>query len=155
LVQRDREDGFRVFVTDVEPRLRRALTAAYGYERGREATAEALAYAWENWQRVAGLANPAGYLYRVGQSRTRGNKRPVVFGTTMSDDPVVEPQLAAAVAHLSERQRVCVYLAFGFGWTRSEVADLLGVSEDTVQKHVQRGLDRLRKVIMKGEPRDA
>ena len=141
-------------MTNVEPKLRRALTAAYGYDRGREATAEALAYAWEHWDRVANLSNPAGYLYRVGQSRTRRKKTPMIFGTNPIDEPLVEPHLAAAVAGLPERQRVCLYMVFGFGWTRPEVAQLLGISENTVQKHVQRGLDRLRKVIVKEERRD-
>jgi len=40
---------FELFALDVEPRLRRALVAAYGSDRGREAAAEALAYAWEHW----------------------------------------------------------------------------------------------------------
>jgi DNA-directed RNA polymerase specialized sigma24 family protein len=155
VVHGDSEDGFRVFVTRVEPRLRRALTAAYGYERGREATAEALAYAWEHWDRVAGLSNPAGYLYRVGQSRTRNRKLPAVYEVRTFDDPVVEPELASGVAGLSERQRVCVFLVFGFGWTRAEVAQLLGIGEGTVQRHLDRGLDRLRKVIVKEQRRNA
>ena len=40
-------EAFTEFVQSVEPRLRLALMAGYGPERGREATAEALAYAWE------------------------------------------------------------------------------------------------------------
>jgi DNA-directed RNA polymerase specialized sigma24 family protein len=64
-------DAFAVFFYDVEPRLRRAFVAAYGPERGSEALSEALAYAWEHWAKVRGLQYPAGYLYRVGQSRTR------------------------------------------------------------------------------------
>jgi hypothetical protein len=39
---------FEAFVHDVEPRLRRALVAAYGFERGREATADALSWSWEH-----------------------------------------------------------------------------------------------------------
>ncbi len=42
-------DTFEAFVRDAEPRLRRALVAAYGPEQGRDAAAEALAYAWEHW----------------------------------------------------------------------------------------------------------
>ena len=41
---RDKE-RFRAFVLRVQPRLHTAFIAAYGHERGREATAEALAYA--------------------------------------------------------------------------------------------------------------
>jgi RNA polymerase sigma-70 factor (ECF subfamily) len=66
---------FSDFFADAEPRLRRALIAAYGAERGREAAAEALAYGWEHWSRVRRMGNPLGYLYRVGQSRSRPRKR--------------------------------------------------------------------------------
>ena len=64
------ETAFEAFVAAHETRLRRALVAAYGIERGREALAEALAYAWEHWERVAAMEHPVPYLFRVGQSRT-------------------------------------------------------------------------------------
>jgi hypothetical protein len=53
-----RQAMFERFVHDVEPRLRRALVAAYGGQRGREATAEALSWAWENWDRVRTMEYP-------------------------------------------------------------------------------------------------
>jgi DNA-directed RNA polymerase specialized sigma24 family protein len=151
LVEGDNEAGFRAFVVEAEPRLRRALTAAYGYERGREATAEALAYAWENWGRLGHVDNLPGYLYRVGQSRTRWNKAPVVFEQPSTQEPVFEPGLLRALAHLPERQRVAVFLAHGVGWTHAEVAQLMGVKPATVQKHVERGLERLRQAIVARE----
>jgi hypothetical protein len=49
--------SFEAFVADAEPRLRHALVAAYGFEEGRDAAAEALAYAWEHW-RALGRASP-------------------------------------------------------------------------------------------------
>ncbi len=58
---------FDDFFTTAEPLLRRALVGGFGPDVGREATAEALAYGWTNWDRVAGLDNPTGYLYRVGE----------------------------------------------------------------------------------------
>jgi len=48
---------FEAFVHDIEPSLRRALVAAYGFERGRDATAEALGWAWEHWDRAKELDN--------------------------------------------------------------------------------------------------
>ena len=63
--------SFTEFVAETEPVLRRVLTAAWGSERGREATAEALAYGWEHWERIREMENPAGYLYRVGRDRAR------------------------------------------------------------------------------------
>jgi DNA-directed RNA polymerase specialized sigma24 family protein len=101
------------------------------------------------------MANPAGYLYRVGQSRTRRKKAPVVYESNPVGEPAIEPQLAAAIADLSKRQRICVVLAYGFEWTYAEIAETLEVGESTVRRHVERGLDRLRKFIVKEERRDA
>ena len=50
-----------------------------------------------------------------------------------------------ALARLPERQRVVVYLVFGHEWSMSEVAALLGVEKATVQKHVERGMAKLRR----------
>ena len=59
--------------------------------------------------------------------------------------PWVEPGLPDALARLPERQRVVVYLVFGHEWSMSEVAALLGVEKATVQKHVERGMAKLRR----------
>lgn len=138
------ESDFDAFVLEVEPRLRRGFLAAYGTERGREATAEALAWAWEHWHRVRGMRNAAGYLYRVGQSRTRPRRRALMELPTPAGEPWVEPALPAALLALSEGQRTAVVLVHGFGWTLREVAELTGVRRTTVQNHLERGLARLR-----------
>ena len=144
----DHRSSFEAFFADAEPRLRRALVAAYGLERGREAAAEALAYGWQHWERVRSLENPVGYLYRVGQSRTRPRKRPTVFMVAaLTDDPWFEPGLPDALASLSERQRLAVVLVHGFGWRLAEVAEVTGLSVPTVQTHAERGLARLRRAL--------
>jgi len=141
-------EGFEAFYRDAEPRLRRALVAALGPEPGREAAAEALAYACEHWERVRGMDKPVGYLYRVGQTRSRSRREPVGFPVPAEVGmPWVEPGLAGALAALSEHQRVAVVLAHGFGWTHREVGDVLGVAPSTVQNHVERGLANLRAAL--------
>jgi RNA polymerase sigma-70 factor (ECF subfamily) len=145
--ERDRTQ-FSAFVAEVEPRLRRALVAAYGPERGRDAAAEALAYAWQHWTEVSTMANPAGYLYRVGQSRTRPRKQPVVFPPRPEGDPAwVEPELLTSIGLLTEAQRVAVVLVHAYGWTHVEVAELTGVSASSVQTHLGRGLAKLRRSL--------
>ena len=52
------DDDFVGFVRETEPKLRRALIAAAGGQRGREAACEALEYAWEHWDRVKAMENP-------------------------------------------------------------------------------------------------
>jgi DNA-directed RNA polymerase specialized sigma24 family protein len=135
---------FEAFVKDIEPRLSRALAAAYGFEDGRDATAEALAYAFEHWDRLQHIANLPGYLFRVGQSRSRRRRQPVVFAVPDSTDHAFEPGLPAALGTLTARQRLAVVLVYGYGYTLREVAELTGIRPTTVQNHLARGLARLR-----------
>jgi len=130
---------------NVEPRLRRALMASYGFEKGREATAEALAWGWEPREHLQGIDNPVAYLFRVGQSKTRRRRFGLIPVRAEWAEPWVEPKLAGCLAQLSRNQRVAVVLIHGYSWTMSEVADLLGVKVTTVQNHADRGLDRLRR----------
>ncbi len=144
--------SFEDFCGVVQPKLRQAFAARYGYTDGAEATAEALAYAWEHWDRVRGMENAAGYLYRVGRSKTRRIRRatPLLVDMPEGGIPHVEPGLPAALASLSENQRVAVILVAGFGWKLREVAELRGVSTSTVQNHLERGMKKLRTSM--GEP---
>lgn len=84
-------EGFRRFVLRIEPRLHAAFVAVYGHGLGRDATAEALAYAWEHWKRVEQMTNPVGYLYRVRQSRIRSRKGPVVYLPPYDPEVHIEP----------------------------------------------------------------
>ncbi len=150
MVQTARTDEtFTEFVKAVEPRLAYALGSAYGAETGKEATADALAYAWENWEKVGVMDNPAGYLFRVGQSRARRYfPRPVHFPTVPPEElPHVEPGLPKALASLSRKQRVAVVLIHGQGYTERETAELMGLARGTVRQHADRGLAKLRVVL--------
>jgi DNA-directed RNA polymerase specialized sigma24 family protein len=142
-------DGFEEFVVAQERPLRQALTATFGVDGGREAAADALAYAWEHWDRVAAMANPAGYLFVVGRDRhrrqwRRGASTPVFDVGPDRSEPWCEPALAAQLARLSDRERIAVLLSNGFEWSLGEVAGLLGVSKSTVQTHAERGMAKLR-----------
>jgi RNA polymerase sigma factor (sigma-70 family) len=140
-------ESFEKLVMDVRPAVARALFAAYGPQRGEEALAEAMAWAWEHREQLEAMSNPAGYLYRVGQSRSRPRLRDRIAAfpepTEMGLDRI-EPGLGRALANLTERQRVCVALVVGYHWTYDETADLLAISRSSVQSHVERGMERLR-----------
>ena len=91
------------------------------------------------------MENPIGYLYKVGRSRVRRRPERAVFAPVSTFTmPQVEPGLPEALSLLSERQRVAVFLVYGFGWSRREVADMLGVSVNSVGTHLERGLAKLR-----------
>jgi RNA polymerase sigma factor (sigma-70 family) len=154
--------GFDAFVAEVEPRVRRALTAVAGPDAARDATTDALVHAWRRWDRVSAMGNPAGYVYTVARSRIRVPDRPLGLaedeGRRRRPDtveiPDVEPRLARVLAALPERQRVSVYLLHGCGWSTPEVAALLDVSVSTVRNHVSRALERLRRDLGVEAPTD-
>ena len=149
-------ESFTVFVGRYQPMLRNALIAVTGPDLAGDAVNEALLYCWQRWDQVRGMENPGGYLWSVGRSkgrdllrkRRRGDRvRPVLPLVPAAGSPWVEPALPEALAHLSERQRVAVFLIHGFGWTHSEVAEFLGLSVSTVQKHAERGLAKLQRAL--------
>ena len=137
------------FARVVAPRLRVAFCSSFGIDVGEEAAAEAMAFAWENWDTVCRKSNPAGYLYGVGRNKAKTRLRgrvplllPAVGG---SGQPWVEPGLPNALGRLSQRQRTVVMLVYCFEWTLGETARVLGMSKGTVQLHARRGLARLRR----------
>jgi RNA polymerase sigma factor (sigma-70 family) len=151
LIDDDRAvEAFAGFFKETEPRLRQALSAVLGSETGREAAADALAYAWEHWPKVSVMENPVGYLFVYGRGRGRDRLRRRRVAFTAPDPisiPDVEPGLTRALGRLPERQRTTVMLLHCFEWSMSEVADLLGLSKTTVQNHAERGMARLRRSL--------
>jgi RNA polymerase sigma factor (sigma-70 family) len=145
----DRRHAFDTFTRQCGPDLRRVFVARYGLDVGTEVAADALAYAWEQWERVEKMENPIGYLVRVGQSAARRyRRRPVVM-----PDPVpqvessFDPRLPRALEHLSPRQRSAVVMVCVHDWTYPAAAAALGVSESTLRNHVRRGLESLRREL--------
>lgn len=138
--------SFEAFYAEVEPRLRRALTAACGKAIGAEATASAMSYGYEHWARVETMANPAGYLYRVGRNSVRGRRvRRLDLPTEAAFAGYdFEPGLPVALATLTEQQRGAVLLIVAWGWTLAEAAEVLGVSVSSVRNHLRRGMTKLR-----------
>lgn len=147
----EREQPFRRFARSVEPGLRAALVARFGREQGLEALNDALLHGWKHWDRVSGMSNPAGYLYRVGQRAGAGRRRRKPLdrlpAAPESHQPWVEPALWIALESLSSRQREVVLLVEALEWTQREAAELLGIRPASVQTHLARGMERLRQAL--------
>ncbi len=140
-------EEFDDFVRAARPRLRRAFIGVRGLDRADDATAEALAWAWEHWSEVRGMANPLGYLFRVGQSRTRTRRRALLPAPDAIGATEVEPGLIPALLGLPSTQRTAVWLVHGCGWSYAEVADAMDTSTTMVGNHVQRALAKLRRAL--------
>lgn len=142
---------FEALVAVTEPPLRRALVAAYGAEAGREATADALAWAWEHLDRVEVMSNPGGYLWRVGQTSARRGRRwsdrradVTLPDLPVADDPAFEPALHRALVALTPHQRAAVLLVHGWGYTLEATAEALACGVSSVRNHLSRGMTKLR-----------
>jgi RNA polymerase sigma-70 factor (ECF subfamily) len=138
---------FDDFVRAVRPRLLRAFVSSRGVDGAEDATAEALAWAWEHWSEVIEMENPAGYLFRVGQSRTRTRRRAALPAPAAIGVPDVEPALVPSLLALPATQRTAVWLVHGCGWSYAEVAAAMDTSPTMVGNHVSRGLARLRRAL--------
>jgi DNA-directed RNA polymerase specialized sigma24 family protein len=153
-----RRDEYDRLVAPVNERVRRALVAHYGVEVGTDATADAMGWAWEHLDRLSGLHNPAGYLFRVGQSAARRHRRWHHATTGFPDGgqwvannvPDLDDDLIDALKLLPSKQRVAVLLVHGYGFTYREVADILDVTEAAVTNHIHRGLITLRNSLDNG-----
>ena len=133
--------------------LRRALVARNGFERGSDAAADAVAWAWEHRDELASMTNPLGYLYRVGQSSLRRGYRidrlrvdllPEHLPTTLLD---VDHALFDALGRLTADRRVAVVMVHMYRFTYREVAELVDATESAVTNHVHRGMKRLRSLL--------
>lgn len=143
-------ESFTKFVKEAGPRIQHGLMAALGPEAGAEAASDALAIAWQKWDRVVLMENPAGYVFTVGRNKGRRYATRTVFPdppANRESAPWVEPGLAAALTELTERQRIATVLVHCGEWTFAEVAELLGIDRGSVQKHADRGLAKLRAAL--------
>jgi RNA polymerase sigma factor (sigma-70 family) len=152
-MQLERPEGeFTTFFADERARLRRALVAAYGVEIGTDVTNDALAWAWEHWDRVEKMDQPLGYLYRVGQSAARRHhrwRRPMDWPTEVLDPDPSDAglRLDGALAQLTPRQRTAALLVHGHGWSYAEVAEATSVSVNSVRNDLHRAMKRLRRQL--------
>lgn len=142
---------FDRFETSDLPRLRATLVTTFGVELGAEAAAEAARYAWEHRDRLAEMASPVGYLFRVGQTAVRSQLRwrraPQLVPVRSGSEDRIDPDLPTALARLSVRQRTAVVCVHAAGWTYEETAEAMGVDVSTVRTHVARGLTKLRALL--------
>lgn len=131
--------------------VQQALVARYGIDIGQEVNAEVVAWAWEHQAQVTQARNPAGLLFRVGQSKARRHLRWRRDGWDLdrsaAEQVLPDVDLQRALRSLSPKHRTAVLLVHGFGFTYQAAADLLGASEPTLRNQLHRAMRRLRELL--------
>lgn len=121
----------------------------------RDATNEAMERALRSWNRVKGMGNQTGWVYRVAhnwaidQLRKKSRLRRLTKAPPelVWQPTVPDPEVFRAVNSLPSDQRTVVVLRLVEDWSVDEVAEALDVPSGTVKSRLSRALDRLREEL--------
>jgi RNA polymerase sigma factor (sigma-70 family) len=112
---------------------------------------------WERWDRVDGMDDPVGYLYRTAMNLFRKRYRRAMLairrtmGLAPSNDDFSDADdrqdVRNVLATLPPRQRAALVLTEMLGFTSKEAADALGVTDATTRSLTRHGRDAFRKVM--------
>lgn len=143
---------FEAFYLEHHAPVARALALTLGDNAlGVEATDEAMTRAYQRWNQVAGYANPAGWVYRVGlnwarsflRRRKRTTNSPYIEDTPIEDPQPSDPALARALASLDPKHRSVVVLRYLLDWSVDQTAEALDIAPGTVKSRLHRALAQL------------
>jgi RNA polymerase sigma factor (sigma-70 family) len=140
-----------LFVHEVEPMIRLAISLVDTRERAEEIVQDAFEKTLMAWRR---LDRPGAYLRLavVNGCRSELRRRRVVRGAPnpTADDRLSSPadsDLLDALSRLTPKRRIALTLRFYADLPEAEIAELMGVRLGTVKSLVSRGLADLRKVV--------
>jgi RNA polymerase sigma-70 factor (ECF subfamily) len=122
-----------------------------------ELTQDAFLKVWERWERVGGMDDPVGYLYRTAMNLFRKRYRRAMLairrsvGLAPSHDDFADAEdrdtVRRVLATLPPRQRAALVLTDMLGFTPSEAGNALGVKASTVRSLSHQGRQSFRRVM--------
>jgi RNA polymerase sigma factor (sigma-70 family) len=155
-VTADAPEGFALFSKNNSgPVFRVLLAGTMSRATAEDATAEAFARAFANWETVADHPNPRAWVLRVAWNYYRSSWRrwegrwaaEVDAPTPAAPETWADPDLAAAIRKLPLGQReVIVVVALG-ELTTVEAAEVLGKAAGTVRSQLFRARAALRDAL--------
>jgi RNA polymerase sigma-70 factor, ECF subfamily len=140
-------------------RLVRSLALACGnQDLAADLVQQAFAQLWADWGRISGYESPSTWVARVAISRLRDHRRSLRRGAAALlrlGQPPEATETAAfegldirtALSRLPLKQRLAVVLFYLDDRPVAQVADMMGVSEGTVNRHLFRAREALRREL--------
>jgi RNA polymerase sigma-70 factor (ECF subfamily) len=137
----DQSASFEDFFARERDRLFGLLVLVTGDRHEAEDLAQdAFVVAWERWDRVGTVDNPAGYLHRTAMNafRKRYRREQILRRiTSVAGRPTAPPvdaslELDETLRVLTPRQRAALVLTELLGYNASEAASTLGVKASTI-----------------------
>jgi len=77
----------------------------------------------------------------------RGAMEVIEYESAQQDPTSMGMDLDSALATLSDPVRLCVVLSYQEGMSHSEIAELMAIPLGTVKSHINRGTQRLQKIL--------
>lgn len=146
-------DSFSQFYEADRARLVRSLALTIGDpDLAAESVDEAMARAYDRWDKISTSGSPSAWVYRVAQnlatSRFRRLRRDRIYGPRIARpedhiDVHSDKVLADALENLSKEHRDVLVLRYFLDWSVAEVAEALGVAVGTVKSRTSRALAEL------------
>lgn len=158
---------FARFYEDTHLKTYRYLMALTGADESRseDITAEAYLRAWKNRQNFTGNSDAAiGWVLTIARrilideyrSETTQPAQAELTDAVLDDAPLtetvlmtqeIEGQVIAALQKLPENQREMVVLRYVLGWRVNQLAERMGVPENTISVTLHRALQRLQGLL--------
>lgn len=151
---------FEAFVRRHSARLVKSL-ALITLDRGlaEDAAQEAFLQLYLHWEEVCRMEAPEAWLYRVGINRCKNYRRALYRAARLverlggfADESVQEEwtreaDFTAVFMPLPPRQRTAVTLRYLAGFSTTDIAKAMGISEGAVGSHLHKARESLRKIL--------
>jgi RNA polymerase sigma-70 factor, ECF subfamily len=112
---------------------------------------------WERWDRIGGMDDPVGYLYRTAMNLFRKRYRRAMLAVRRTvglapptddfSDADDRQDVRHVLATLPPRQRAALVLTEMLGFSSKEAGDALGVTDATVRSLTRHGRDAFRTLM--------
>lgn len=147
--------SFESWYPGVHADLATSLLVAFGDpDLASEAADEAIARAFERWDRVSSMRSPGGWTYRVAVNVARRKRRrraaeQLLTRRQQRHPPTPGPagELWLLVGQLPERQRLAVAFRHVAGMTEEEVGHAMGITRGTVSATLRHAYRSLRQQL--------
>jgi len=148
LVVVDAVPDFDEFYVSTRTTVGRALAVTLrDVDLATDSVDEALVRAYQRWEHVGRLDNPAGWVYRVGLNHARSRLRRLLRRAPAPAEAVefsvADPAIDQAIAGLSHDHRAVVVCRLLLGWSETQTADALAIRPGTVKSRLHRATNHL------------
>jgi RNA polymerase sigma-70 factor (ECF subfamily) len=172
LAASDRDAYAEVFEALYDPLFRYVQSITKDAAAARDVTQDVFVRLWDVRDRLDPSQSLEAYLYRTARNLAYNHERDRATKTDKADDvrrsnarPAVPPPpdvamegerlesaLRAWIADLPERQREAIVLSRFEGLSHDQIAEVMDIAPRTVNNHIVRALERLRRRVQDYKP---